>query len=464
MDTNKQIWDFLKSKGLTDYACAGVEGNLYAESGNRTNNLENYYEKKLGMDDLTYTAKVNSGEYTNFVHDCAGYGLAQWTYWSRKQGLLDYCHKQGTSIDNLQMQLEYLWIEMSSKNSLMVALNSAKSVYEASTIFMCIFENPKDQSDGAKKARAEIAQRFYNQYAETNSGQSGNMKQLDFIKMLKTAHDVPNYYNNHYPKNLGYYDGQRFSFDCWNMIKVILSGWHPVYEVGYYVPTNQLVTGDISGYTMLTKCSDRSKDFSKIHVAGTYLYIYSSPHAGIYLGDFEYQGHIVNVVECTGAWQSKVQYTYVDENGGRYQWKGGQKNKYSWEEYGLLPWVEYDDKPIPEPTPEPQTEYIEYTVQKGDTLSKIAKEYNTTVEAICELNPEITNPNLIYVGQVIKIPVCEYTSTSAKPMEKVYHIVKSGENLTVIAKQYGTTVAKLKLLNIFKNPNLIYVGQKIRIR
>ena len=165
MDTNKQIWDFLKSKGLTDYACAGVEGNLYAESGNRTNNLENYYEKKLGMDDVTYTAKVNSGEYTNFVHDSVGYGLAQWTYWSRKQGLLDYCHKQGTSIDNLQMQLEYLWIEMSSKNSLLVALNSAKSVYEASTIFMCIFENPKDQSEKAKKARAEIAQRFYDQYA-----------------------------------------------------------------------------------------------------------------------------------------------------------------------------------------------------------------------------------------------------------------------------------------------------------
>ena len=293
--------------------------------------------------------------------------------------------------------------------------------------------------------------------------EKGNMKQADFIKMLKTAHDVPNYYNNHYPRNLGYYDGSRFSFDCWNMIKAILSGWHPVYEVGYYVHTDELVTGDISGQTMLEKCTERSRDFSKIHVAGTYLYIYSSPHAGIYLGDFEYNGHIVNVVECTGAWESKVQYTYVDEKGGRYQYKGGSKNKYSWEEYGLLPWVNYENIE-PTPTPEPQTEYIEYTVQSGDTLTSIAKKYNTTVEAICELNPEITNPNLIYVGQVIKVPVCGYTSTSAKPIEKVYHIVKRGETLTSIAKQYGTTVGMLKLLNIFKNPNLIYVGQKIRIR
>lgn len=289
------------------------------------------------------------------------------------------------------------------------------------------------------------------------------MKQADFLGMLKVAHDVPNYYNNHYPRNLGYYDGSRFSFDCWNLIKVILSGWQPVYQNGYYIHTDQLVTGDIGGETMLKKCSDRSRDFSKIHVAGTYMYIYSSPHAGIYLGDFEYCGHTVNVIECTGAWQSCVLYSYVDEKGGRYQYKGGPKNKYSWEEYGLLPWVEYQNQPLPEPTPEPTTEYIEYTVQKGDTLSKIAKQFNTTVDAILALNPEITNPNLIYVGQVIKVPYVQ-VSTSAKPMEKVYHIVKKGDTLTKIANQYGTTLAKLKLLNVFKNINLIYPGQKIRVR
>lgn len=47
-DINKQIWEFLKSKGLTDYACSGVEGNLYCESGCRSNNLQNTYEKIVG--------------------------------------------------------------------------------------------------------------------------------------------------------------------------------------------------------------------------------------------------------------------------------------------------------------------------------------------------------------------------------------------------------------------------------
>ena len=174
----------------------------------------------------------------------------------------------------------------------------------------------------------------------------------EFIEKLKLAHDVPNYYNNHYPKNLGYYDGSRYSFDCWNMVKVVLSGWTNNRTPGYYIHTDQLVTGDIDGYTMLKKCSRRSKDFSKLRQPGTYLYIYKSPHAGIYLGDFEVDGYWFNVVECTGAWESKVQYTYVDEKGGRYLYKGGPKSTYSWEEYGLLPWVEYGDaKPIPDPAP-----------------------------------------------------------------------------------------------------------------
>lgn len=197
------------------------------------------------------------------------------------------------------------------------------------------------------------------------------MKLKDFIDKLRLAHDVPNYYNNHFPKNLGYYDGQRFSFDCWNLIKAVLSGWTDNRTVGYYVHTNELVTGDIDGYTMLKKCSGRSKDFSKLKQVGTYLYIYKSPHAGVYIGDFEIDGYWFNVVECTGAWDSKVQYTYVDEKGGRYLYKGGSKSPYSWEEYGLLPWVEYDEKPTPIPEPEPIT-----NVAFGVDVSRWQKGFN----------------------------------------------------------------------------------------
>ena len=79
------IHDYLKAKGLNEYGIAGLMANLFAESALNPKNLQNSYEKSLGYTDETYTAAVDSGKYTNFVHDSAGYGLAQWTYWSRKQ-------------------------------------------------------------------------------------------------------------------------------------------------------------------------------------------------------------------------------------------------------------------------------------------------------------------------------------------------------------------------------------------
>ena len=89
--TNEEkIWNYLTAQGLTEAGAAGLMGNLYAESGLEPKNLQNSYEKKLGYTDATYTAAVDNGTYQNFARDAAGYGLAQWTYWSRKEALLDY--------------------------------------------------------------------------------------------------------------------------------------------------------------------------------------------------------------------------------------------------------------------------------------------------------------------------------------------------------------------------------------
>lgn len=81
----KEIWEFLMEQIGNPFGVAGLMGNLYAESGLRPNNLQNSYETKLGMSDVSYTAAVDNGSYSNFVRDSAGYGLAQWTHWSRKR-------------------------------------------------------------------------------------------------------------------------------------------------------------------------------------------------------------------------------------------------------------------------------------------------------------------------------------------------------------------------------------------
>ncbi len=187
MNTEEMIWSFLKAKGLTDTGAAGLMGNLYAESGLRPNNLQNSYEGKLGMADAEYTEMVDHGTYTNFVHDKAGYGLCQWTYWSRKQALLDYAKAKGTSIGDLEMQLDFLVQELAgSFPTVLRALKNAASVREASDAVLLQFERPADQSEAAKVKRAGYGQKYFDKYAQKGSVSSMGFSNssLATVKMI----------------------------------------------------------------------------------------------------------------------------------------------------------------------------------------------------------------------------------------------------------------------------------------
>ena len=164
-DNPSTIWNYFKEKGLNDFAVAGIMGNIYAESGFKPTNLQNAYEKKLGYTDDSYTAAVDNGSYGNFVKDSAGYGLAQWTYWSRKQALLEYARSVGKSIGDLSMQLDFMWKEMQGYKSMMTTLNSATSVLEASNAVLLQYERPADQSESAQNRRAGYGQTYYEKYA-----------------------------------------------------------------------------------------------------------------------------------------------------------------------------------------------------------------------------------------------------------------------------------------------------------
>ncbi len=105
-----------------------------------------------------------------------------------------------------------------------------------------------------------------------------------------------------------------------------------------------------------------------------------------------------------------------------------------------------------------------YIVRLGDTLSLIAKRFNTTVNDLVELN-DIANPNLIYPGEILKVPTVgneDSKSSSARQYIKTY-IVQRGDTLSGIARKFNISVDRLAEINNIQNANLIYPGQVLKI-
>lgn len=101
---------------------------------------------------------------------------------------------------------------------------------------------------------------------------------------------------------------------------------------------------------------------------------------------------------------------------------------------------------------------MQYTVKRGDTLAGIAVQFGTTVNSIMKANAQIQNPNRITPGQVITVP------TPSGGRNYVRYTVQRGDTLTSIARRYGTTIRAILSVNSqITNPNLIYADQVIRI-
>ena len=213
--TNEErIWNYLTVAGMTACGAAGLMGNLYAESGLIPTNLQNTYEKKLGYTDAAYTAAVDSGAYDNFAKDGAGYGLAQWTYHTRKAALLAFAKAAGKSVGDLETQLAFLVKELRESFKLVhYVLVTATDVKTASNVVLLQFEKPADQSAAAKERRAGYGQIYYNRYAkgDTMTEQEARAKVVSIAqsyigcKESDGSHKkIIDLYNSHKPLARGY--------------------------------------------------------------------------------------------------------------------------------------------------------------------------------------------------------------------------------------------------------------------
>lgn len=165
MTTEETIWQYLVNSGMTKAGASGMMGNMYHESLLNSRNLETIYESKLKFTDDSYTKAVDSGVYSGFGSDWAGYGLCQWTYPDRKKKLLAYARNLNVSIGDLNMQLSFLINELKESYqkvwSTLIATNDVKT---ASDTVMVSFENPRDKSDTAKNKRYLKSYSYYEKY------------------------------------------------------------------------------------------------------------------------------------------------------------------------------------------------------------------------------------------------------------------------------------------------------------
>ena len=101
-------------------------------------------------------------------------------------------------------------------------------------------------------------------------------------------------------------------------------------------------------------------------------------------------------------------------------------------------------------------------VEVGDSLSKIAKRYDTTTEILATING-ICDVNQIYVGQKILLAAAGSETDDGVDPEpiSVTVIVEVGDSLSKIAKRYDTTVDDLMVANDITDPNLVLVGQEL---
>ena len=198
--TEEQIWNYLMNQINNPYGVAGLMGNMFAESGLKSTNLQNTYEKKLGMTDETYTMSVDNGDYTNFVYDKAGYGLVQWTYWNLKKYLLDFARARNKSIGDLEMQLECVCTQFKTQyTKVWSALTSATSVKGASNTVLLQFERPADQSVSVQNKRAEYGQKYYDKFCSTSNKEETNMgysrqKVVDLVKSWQGKNEADGSY------------------------------------------------------------------------------------------------------------------------------------------------------------------------------------------------------------------------------------------------------------------------------
>lgn len=186
------IWDYFMRKIGNEYGVAALMGNLEAESG-----LYPYVvQGDIPISDYSvqYTENVDNGviteeEFVNNGPGGGGYGLAQWTFYTRKQELYDLCQSGGySSIGSIELGCDFLWYELQTIfYGVLAVLKNTPDIRTASDKVLHDFENPANQSTAVEKKRASMGEAWYNIFTGTSGGGGTTPKKNNMPLLLLIA-------------------------------------------------------------------------------------------------------------------------------------------------------------------------------------------------------------------------------------------------------------------------------------
>lgn len=275
------IWNYFINKIGNPYGVAGLMGNLKAESGFCPFRLQGDFTTGYATS-IEYTAQVDNGTISknDFIHNApngGGYGLCQWTWWERKQGLYEMWKDGGySSIGSIELACDWLWHELNhSYPSVLSVLKSATSIRQASDKVLHDFESPADQSTVVEELRESYGQAVYETYAIASVNEAKIKSAVEWA--LEVAND-----DSH-----GYDQNDRWSpdYDCSSfVISAYQQAGAPVKDNGASYTGDMVTAFDNTGFDVL--------DYSFPLVYGDVLW--RDGHTEIYIGNGQTVGAKIN--------------------------------------------------------------------------------------------------------------------------------------------------------------------------
>ena len=186
MTVPETIYSRAKSNGFTTEAACALLAQIQKESLFKPENLEDSRNNTLHMTDWQYVNAVDSGSYTNFVNDAAGFGLAQWTEKSRKQNFINYFRARNKSIADLETQLSFLFWEMKAFfGGIWAKCLTSYNLYDLTKSLLYTWENPQEKEENLK-VRYGYAQIWYQkiQNGELTEKEETHMTKNEAIKKV----------------------------------------------------------------------------------------------------------------------------------------------------------------------------------------------------------------------------------------------------------------------------------------